>query len=408
MRVRLPFAAVGVFVRVNPLDANQQPRIQRKDKAVKFNRMTALAVATMTCVCLQFVPPAEAQVGTPVQATQVVGFGLPPGETAAPNTPGGGVVIGSNFYSGDEALGFRHWRPADPANPDPVNSGILVFDANISKSIGGNAPCFPFCKVGQIAYDGNQTVYFAAHDQPKGQPFGLTRPGVYRVTLDGATGFVTSMTFLAPTFGLGGDLPTAVALGPDGNLYVAFLKNGNIKRITNPTLPDPNTDPSNTQVVQSVGGTPNGRPSRGLAFVGHDLYVAHDRGLAVIRNAVALAPNGAFLCQGGCNAVPIVDGFPDLSHVGITTDNVNRLYLAIDGKGVWRYTISSSAMTQISIGGLDPNGAVNLFAFVGGHSNLLQLDRLGNLWIGDDISDGTFNFSGRIWRISAGALSSIP
>jgi hypothetical protein len=34
--------------------------------------------------------------------------------------------------------------------------------------------------------------------------------------------------------------------------------------------------------------------------------------------------------------------------------------------------------------------------------------RSGNLWIGDDISDGRVNFDGRIWRISSGALSTIP
>jgi hypothetical protein len=406
--VRLPRAAVDAFVRVDHLNASQQPRTQKKDKAVNFNRMTALAVATITCVSLQFVSPAGAQVATGVPAAQVAGFGLPPGEVAAPNTPGGGVVIGGNFYSGDGALGFRHWKPANPANPDPINSGILVFDPDGSKSVGGNGPCAPFCKVGQIAYDGSQTVYMAAYDQPKGQPFGLTHPGVYRVTLDAVRGFVTSQTLLAPTFGLAGDLPTAIALGPDGNVYVGFLKNGNIKRITSPTLFDPTNDVNKTQAVQAVGATPNGRPSRGLAFVGHDLYVVHDQGLAVIRNAVALAPNGAFLCQGGCNAVAVTDGFAGISHVGITTDHINRLYLAIEGKGVWRYTISSKAMTQISIGGLNPNGAVNLFAFVGGHSNLLQLDRLGNLWIGDDISDGRLNFDGRIWRISSGALSTIP
>jgi hypothetical protein len=37
-----------------------------------------------------------------------------------------------------------------------------------------------------------------------------------------------------------------------------------------------------------------------------------------------------------------------------------------------------------------------------------MLDRLGNLWIGDDTSDGVANFSGRIWYISAGALPNIP
>jgi hypothetical protein len=48
------------------------------------------------------------------------------------------------------------------------------------------------------------------------------------------------------------------------------------------------------------------------------------------------------------------------------------------------------------------------FAFVGGHSNLLLLDRLGNLWIGDDTSDGAANNAGRLWSISAGTLATLP
>ena len=48
------------------------------------------------------------------------------------------------------------------------------------------------------------------------------------------------------------------------------------------------------------------------------------------------------------------------------------------------------------------------YAFVGGHANLLLLDRLGNLWIGDDTSDGAINNAGRLWYISAGALATLP
>jgi hypothetical protein len=58
--------------------------------------------------------------------------------------------------------------------------------------------------------------------------------------------------------------------------------------------------------------------------------------------------------------------------------------------------------------GTEPNGTVLPFAFVGGRTNLLQLDRFGNLWAGDDPSDGVRNFQGRLWHISVGALSSIP
>ncbi len=335
-----------------------------------------------------------------VQATQRAGFNLPAGQTPAPNTPGGAVLVGSNLYTGDGAQGFRHWKPADPANPDPVNSGLLVFDTTIGFSLGGGGLCLPFCQVGQIAFDGNQNAYLASYDHQKGN--GATVPGVYRVVIDPATGFINQEIQLVPTAGLAGNQPTAVALGPDGNLYIGFLKNGNVVRITNPTVL-PFNDPLKTQVVQSVGSSPNGRPVRSLVFAGSDLYVATTDGLSVIRNAIAAT------CQGGCNGVPVADGFTGTDHVGLTSDGINRVYASVNGHGVYRYTVSTGAMTLIATGGIDGNsGAAVPFAFVGGHSNLLQLDRLGNLWIGDDPSDGVANFSGRIWYISAGALSNIP
>ena len=46
--------------------------------------------------------------------------------------------------------------------------------------------------------------------------------------------------------------------------------------------------------------------------------------------------------------------------------------------------------------------------FVDGHTTALSLDPFGNLWVGDDPSDGAFNFSGRLWRIPATRVASIP
>lgn len=349
-----------------------------------LTRELGISAASM----LLCIAPAFAQ----LSATQRAGFNLPPPQTPAPNTPGGGVVVGSNLYTGDAANGFRHWKPANPANPDPINSGFLVFDPNTSFSLGGTGLCLPFCQVGQIAFDGSRTVYLPAYDHPKGN--GATMPGVWRVAINPATGQITNGALLAPNAGLAGNNPTSAALGPDGNLYIGFLKNGNVVRIVNPS--------GTTQAVQAVGSAPSGRPVRSMVFVGADLYLAHTQGLAVIKNAVAST------CLGGCNAVPVSDGFLGVAHVGLTTDGINLLYVAIDNQ-VWRYTISSGAMQPISTGGSDPNtGAAVNFAFVAGHSNLLMLDRLGNLWIGDDTSDGAANFSGRIWYLSAGALSTIP
>jgi hypothetical protein len=339
----------------------------------------------------------------PPLATQRVGFGLPPAQTAAPNTPGGGVVVGQNLYTGDGANGFRHWMPADPSNPDPINSGILEYDGSFDFSLGGGGLCVLFCQVGQIAYDGNRTVYLASYDHPKGQPFSLTVPGVWRIDVDPLSGFVTPGARLAPNFGLQGNQPTSIALGPDGNLYIGFLKNGNIVRLVNPTV-DPN-DPvaSKTQIVQSAGTAPNGRPVRSVAFVGPDLYLGTTDGLSVIRNAVS--PQ----CLGGCNGVPVADGFAGSTHVGLTSNSANTLYMSINGSGVWRYTVSTQTTTLVATGGLSgTSGAAVPFGFVGGHSNLLQLDGQGNLWIGDDVSDGLLGFDGRIWYLSAASLASVP
>jgi len=354
--------------------------------------MRTLKIGTFTGALLVFASAVQGQ----VLATQRAGFNLPAGQVPAPNTPGGAVVVGSNLYTGDGANGFRHFKPADPANPDPINSGLLVFDTTGGFSLGGGGLCIFFCQVGQIAYDGNQTVYLTAYDHPKGN--GISLPGVWRLSIDLTSGFIDNEAQLVPAAGLAGNNPTSIALGPDGNLYVGFLKNGNVVRIVNPNV----SPQDKTQIVQSVGSAPNGRPVRSLAFVGKDLYLATTDGLSVIKNAIAAT------CLGGCNGVPIADGFSGVAHVGVTTDGINRLYVAIDNQ-VWRYTISSGTMQQVSVGGTDPvTGAGLNFAFVAGHSNLLQLDRLGNLWVGDDTSDGTFNFTGRIWYISAGALSSIP
>lgn len=326
-----------------------------------------------------------------VQATLRAAQGFPSGQSVAPTVPAGAVVVGSNIWTGDGFDGFRHWIPANPHNPDPINSGILVPDPTLGFSLGGGSACFLFCKVGQVAWDGSSNAYFASYDQPKGN--GITFPGIWRVQPDPVTGELLSEQQLVPNAGLAGNLTTAVAIGPDGNLYVGFLKNGNVKRIVNPAGFSP--------IVQSVGTSPNGRALRALAFVGRDLYLASKDSLSVIRNAVSTS------CQGGCNAVPIADGLSGFDHVGLTTDGINRLYLAVNDQ-VWRYTISSGARALVSNSGTEPNGTVLPFAFVGGHTNLLQLDRLGNLWVGDDPSDGVANFQGRLWYISAGALSSIP
>jgi len=80
---------------------------------------------------------------------------------------------------------------------------------------------------------------------------------------------------VAPGLGLSRDQPTALALEPDGKLYVGYLNNGNIKRVTNPSQINP---ASKTQTVESVGTAPNGRSMRAVALPGPDPLHSHGQG----------------------------------------------------------------------------------------------------------------------------------
>jgi hypothetical protein len=342
--------------------------------------VTAAAVAFLVSM------PGRAQIAADLVAAPGIGPG-----PAAPHTPAGIVIIGSNIWVGDAAQGLRHYLPVDPNNTDPINTGQLMFDINTEWSLGGGS-CLIWCSVGQAAQDGTSRAYLAVYDHVKGQPGNIGGGGVWMVQFQSVFGQFSPFAGLSPvaqSFGLGGDQPTATALGPDGKLYVGFLKNGNIKRITNPSTSNPT---SQNQTVESVGSTPNGRPMRAMAFLGADLYVATDQGLAVVHNAAACIGNA-----GGCGkAVTVQDGFTGVAHVGLTTDGASKVYFSASGS-VYRYAPADRRVVSVATG----------FLFVDGHTNSLTIDGFGNLWIGDDPSDGAFNFSGRLWRIPAARLATV-
>jgi hypothetical protein len=257
------------------------------------------------------------------------------------------------------------------------------------------------CGQSALESDGSAYVTQAVVDT-KNTP--STARGVLRVALDPNTGlFQGASSYIATTAGLDGNQPTAAALGPDGNLYVGFLKSGNVKRILNPGS-------GTAQVVQSVGNTPQGHPARGFAFVGNDLYIASVDALSIIHNATNSA------CTGGCNAVAIFDGFSSTVHTGVTSDGVDTVYFAVAGPAqlpgsnqVWRYRPSTGNFTFVSQGGLDKNIAnASNFSFAADKTNLLTLDAGGNLWIGDDTSSTGVTGAGRLWTIDAASLATLP
>ena len=310
------------------------------------------------------------------------------------------MVFGVQPWVCDAAQGFA---PVVDVEPGLANS-ILA----IATTGGVKLPISPTtvpATCGQVAAESNGTVYITqAVVDTKNTPSAAR--GVLRTALDPATGaLVGPSAYIATTAGLDGSQPTAAAIGPDGNLYVAFLKSGNIKRILNPGV-------GTTQVVQSVGNTPQGHPARALAFVGSSLFIGSVDSLSVILNPTSAS------CTGGCNAVALTDGFAGVAHTGLVYDGGQNLYFTVAGNPaipgssqVWRLSFQAGqqALYQfVAQGGADRNGAnASNFSFVAGKANLLMLDGGGNLWIGDDTSNATAVGAGRLWTVSSTALATI-
>jgi hypothetical protein len=359
-----------------------------------LNRISSIGIGTALALSAATATAAGVQAELRSSAALIP---TPAAGQAVPTAPAGGLGTAAQPWICDAARGFAPVIITEPGNPDP----ILALDTTNAIRLPISPTTTP-ATCGQVAYDGKGTAYVTqAVVDTKVTP--SQSRGVLRVPVDPQTGNVTGTpTYIATTAGLDGSQPTAAALGPDGNLYVAFLKSGNIKRIVNPGI-------GTTQVVQSVGNTPQGHPGRALAFVGPDLFIGSADALSVIQNAISPA------CTGGCNAVALTDGFPGVAHTGVAYDGDGNLYFAVAGNPllpgssqVWRISLTSGLYQFVAQGGADRNGAnASNFTFVAGKTNLLALDAAGNLLIGDDTGNATAVGAGRLWTVSAGALAGI-
>jgi hypothetical protein len=317
----------------------------------------------------------------------------------APTAPAGGVVIGTQPWACDARQGFAPIIPIEQGVADPL---LAIGTAGALKL--PISPTTVPATCGQTALGSNGAVYITqAVVDTSVTP--STNRGILRTFLDPATGaFTGPSTYIATSAGLDGSQPTALAMGPDGNLYVGFLKSGNVKRIVGPGF-------GSTQVVQSVGNTPQGHPARAFAFVGNDLFIASADSLSIITGATSTA------CTGGCNATALTDGFSGVAHTGLAFDGNSGLYFAVAGNPlipgssqVWRLTLSTSQAlyTFVAQGGADRNGAnASNFSFNAGKTNLLTLDASGSLWIGDDASNAAAAGAGRLWTAPAASLAAL-
>jgi hypothetical protein len=313
-------------------------------------------------------------------ALRAVGGNPPPGNTVGISTPTGGLILDSHFWI---AAVFPNAGAFDSAYFNKLTFDPALGIAELGPYDGIGTPGKP----GQPAFDPLRSIVYIPDNKSK--VGGVYRyvfiPGLAQYSLSAGVFNLSPGVALAPSAGLDGPRPQAVALGPDGQLYVGFDATGDIRRINNPA--------GTTQTVQTIGKSSKGNRVLGLAFVGNDLYLAEKDGLSVIHNATS--------CNSGCVATVMPHSLVGQPHLGITTDGVDTIYVAVNDS-VMRYSISTQSQVLYANSGAMPNGTIVPF-MMGGRITSVVLDSAGNLFVGDDASGATINFYGREWLIPAGS-----
>jgi len=275
-------------------------------------------------------------------------------------------ALGGHFWISDHILGFCRLDPG-------LIPGTLVINA--ATCMG---PLQAATAPGQPTYDpATQSVYLpdvAAARQ---------HAGVWRLTFDPATETVGSPTPVAALDPFYLDKPVGSALGPDGKLYISFLKNGLVHRITTPS--------GLSQTVENVSTDFQGRVSS-LAFVGNDLYLAGGINVGKIANVAA--------CTGTCGATSVAAGVIT-APLSLAYDGFRYLYIG-NSASIYRHAVATNTTTLYSNSGLVGAPPVSTpFQLISG----LGFGPTGILYAGDDPSAGLVPLQGHLWEVEPYVLA---
>jgi uncharacterized repeat protein (TIGR01451 family) len=199
--------------------------------------------------------------------------------------------------------------------------------------------------------------------------------------------------------GLGGNFPWALALGPDGNLYVSFKLNGNIVRVISPSsisVPCSN--------VQVMGSTADARRGLAIAWIGHDLWGSDVRGPFQITNAdQCFTPaNGNTPCHAVTKLKTLLS-----NQIALISDQVypatngDTLYMTPGGNNIFKLSGVSSPTGAITLDNNWGNGFLFLISMAFDNSPSGPV-----VYVGDDPGqEAGVAGGGRYYAVSTAAVA---
>jgi uncharacterized repeat protein (TIGR01451 family) len=393
------------------------------------------------------------QLNTPTTTTLWAGtqdwnvFGL-----SSLTAPTAGVILSGTAISTFTGKPVRHMWYGDASNglcridpevDDPTQSTIpgIGFHNNIERT------CVGFIQAGgfvpfQLTFDASTNTLYAA-DEPR------TANGVIRLHYipsgDNGQGSVdpihveSLMGSTTARNGAGGcpvitdprtgNTPvqmSSVSLGPDGNLYIGWIRNGTIARINSPSTFDPTSDADCASIQvptfaadARLGAGAGAGHTFGLAWIGHTLFGADNISPWFKDNAdQCLTPaNGNIVCGpvvgigteilGTFAAGPQAGIVSDFTYNGPnTTYPGNTLVAASLGQAV-RIT-NATDVNNLSVTPQFGGSFCNITGLTIDPTNLAN----ETIYVGADCTGGTINGAGAIWQVTpqppAGAPPAVP
>jgi len=361
-------------------------RFLRKFQPGKTNSLNRIFIAF--AIFAGFINAASAQTTAPTASNTLLATGF--------TLPYGAQVLSGTAINPATGKPFRHLWTADTTNGlcrlDPDLDAGAPFTVNAASCVTtvSGAAFTP----GRLAYDPLTNTIYSVSD---GNGANVARYH-YLPAGDSGQGLLSpTAEFLgdANGCGLGGSFPWALALGPDGGLYIDFKLNGNVVRVISPSSA---TVPCSNVVV--MGTTADARRGLSIAWVGHDLWGSDIRGLWQIQNAdQCFTPaNGNSPCHGVTKLKTQITGaFAMASDQAYPATNGDVLYIAEAQNNIFKLSGLSNPNGTLT---LDNNYGNNFLFLI---SISIDASDPANpvLYVGDDPGqEGGIAGGGRYYAVS--------